>query len=183
LLLATGIEGGDESFLLPLLCQHLLAEPFDQRLFIGERGLVNLEKHADGRAMRLDRASFPVVRNDLLRDHPQLLGQMHDDDGGNVLLMYGKASLIVEILLQDSRAEQIVIGLAVADQVKFFGRKRPVFEQFFVGPLSFHTIPPHISLSQAHEGHYSKPGEKRKTGVTIPLYRQSKQRRNCYTKR
>jgi len=68
LLLTTGREGGDECFLLPLLCHHLLAKPFDHRLLIGERGLVNTEKRADGGAMCLDHAPFPVVGNNLLRD-------------------------------------------------------------------------------------------------------------------
>ena len=104
-----------------MLCEYLLAEPFDHRLLIGEGGLVNVEKRADGGAMRLDSAPFPVVGNNLLRNHPYLLGQMHDDDGGNVLHVRGKASLILEILQQAGRAEQIVIGLAVAEQVEFLG--------------------------------------------------------------
>src|SRR5260370_27370052 len=93
--LTMGIPRGDKGLLAPLLRKYLLAEPFDHRLLIGKCGLVHVEKRADGGAMCLDGASLPVVGSDLLRDHPQLLGQMHDDNGGNVLLLSGKASLIL----------------------------------------------------------------------------------------
>ena len=160
LLLAPGVQGGDEGFLLPLLRHDLLTEPLDQRLLISERGLVNIQKRADGCAMGLDRAPFPVVGNNLLRDYSQLLGQMHDDDGRDVLFLSRKASFLLEILQQACCAKQIVIGLAVADQIKFFGREDPVFGQLFVGPVSLHETSP----SCFHSEHMLMPHE----GGTCP---------------
>src|SRR5260370_17870857 len=63
---------------------------------------------------------------------------MHDRERGNVLLLRRKVSFVLEILEQAGRAEQVVIGLAVANEVKFFRREGPVFDKFFVGPVSFH---------------------------------------------
>ena len=88
--------------------------------------------------MGLDGASFIVVEIDLPWNHTQLLGQMHNHDGGNVLLLRRKAPLRLKILQQAGRAEQIVIGLAVADQIEFFGRECPMFDQLFVLLLSLH---------------------------------------------
>ena len=66
---------------------------------------MNVEKRANGGAMRLDRASLPVIGDNLLWDHPELLSQMHNDDRRDVLFLIGKASLILEILQQTGRAE------------------------------------------------------------------------------
>src|SRR6266496_363510 len=59
-----------------------------------------------------------------------------------------------------SCAKQIVIGLAVADQIKFFGREDPVFGQLFVGPVSLHETSP----SCFHSEHMLMPHE----GGTCP---------------
>src|SRR5258706_6233367 len=67
---------------------------------------------------------------------------MHNDDGGNILLLSRKAPLILEILQQAGRAKEIVISLAVADQIEFFGRERKVVDQLFVGPVSLHESAP-----------------------------------------
>src|SRR5689334_21361228 len=106
-----GVEGDDEGFLLPLLGHDLPREPLDQCLLTGKGGLVNAEKRADGRTMGLDSASFPVIGNDVLWDHSQLLSQMHDNERRDVLFLRRKASLMLKIFQQAGSAEQVVIGL------------------------------------------------------------------------
>ena len=55
--------------------------------------------------MRLDRASLPVVGDDLLRDHPELLSQMHNDDGRDVPFLGRKTPFLLKILEQAGSTE------------------------------------------------------------------------------
>lgn len=87
------------------------------------------------------RAAIPVIDQQGFWGDAELMGEMTRHRSGNVLLVRGKASFLLETFEQDSEAQQVVVGFAVCYQITFDDLQGKVRLQFFIGPLSFHTNP------------------------------------------
>jgi hypothetical protein len=83
------IHRGDEGILLSLFCQFVLTEPFDHGFLIREGCLMDTQKGANSGAVGFDGASIPVIGNDLLWGHTQLLSQMDGHGGRDIVFLGG----------------------------------------------------------------------------------------------
>ncbi len=79
---AVCIYRGNEGLLLALLCELFLAESCNQCFLILGGSLMKAKKRTNSSAMRFNHTLFPIVGNDLLRGHSQLLGQTDNYSGG-----------------------------------------------------------------------------------------------------
>lgn len=124
---------------VPLLQEHVVAQPDHDTLGILRRSLAEAEERPDLSPVVLDRASLPVVLVPAPRRSLYLLHEIVESFRGHLGPGGWKSALGLEELQQHRESKPPGPAL-VHQQQMFAGRERPVFDQLFLGQLSLHRI-------------------------------------------
>jgi len=97
-------------------------------------GLAETESGADLHPVIFDGAATPLVLQELLGGHADLLGDKHDNCAGHILFALGEASFDLEALQQDSEC--------YVDGCGWRGRGTLVLEQMYYWKRMAHARSP-----------------------------------------
>jgi hypothetical protein len=126
---------------IPIFDQGTLGQPGRKGGLILLGGLAEAERSADLCPVVFDGAATPLILQELLGGHADLLGDEDNDRARHVLLALRKARLQLEALEQHREARTGRARL-VGQQRQFGRQQRPVVDQLVGLPAPFHPARP-----------------------------------------
>lgn len=133
------IRGQLERFRLQIETGDTLAQPADQSWLVCRREHRVAAVVADVGLVAAHRATRPIDLRINLGQYCSLVGEVRDDAGGYLFVGGRKASLVLEGLEQQGKAEPGGTPL-VGQEVMFVGRERPVLGEFIRVPVLLHRL-------------------------------------------